>query len=75
MASRFLKLSKMVINTNHIRHIEVNPKKIILNIGQSVGGLMMFGSGELSTNYIDIDIEKKDEKGDYEIAKEWIDKL
>ena len=75
MTSRFLKLSKMVINTNHIRHIEVNPKKITFNIGHNVDGLLMFGSGGLSTNYIDIDIEKKDEKGDYEIAKEWIDKL
>ena len=75
MTTRFLKLSKIIINTNHIRHIEVNPKKITLNIGHSVGGFTMFGSGGLGTNYIDIDIEKTDEKGDYEIAKEWIDKL
>ena len=40
MTSRFLKLSKMVINTKHIRYMDVKPEKITINLGlQESSGL------------------------------------
>jgi len=63
MASRFLKLSKMVINTKHIRYMDVKPEKITINIGlQESSGL-------------NIIINYEDQIGDYCLAKKWMNEL
>ena len=74
--SRFLKLSKCVINTQLIRYILIDPTKYEVKLMSGiVKGAWMFGSGSISTdNSYFIVCEKEDPKS-YKIVSEWINNL
>lgn len=62
--SRFLVLSKRIINTRHIQDIliEKNQYVITLSSRQTFSGFMIYGSGYISTDRLDkLYIKKKEE--------------
>jgi len=71
--SSFLKLSKICINTNHIRNINIKPSKYEIKLSiPNIEGFILFGSGNIDTNYHTIDICEKESNEDYNVIKKWI---
>jgi hypothetical protein len=75
MASKFLKLSGCLINTNIINKVVFNPERCSLYIKeQVVCGFFMVGSGIISTQSENIiHVDKTKTPKDYELIKSWID--
>ena len=72
MAS-FLRLSKICINTNHIRNINILQSKYEIKLSiPNIEGFILFGSGNIDTNYHTIDIYEKENNADYNVIKKWI---
>jgi hypothetical protein len=72
MAS-FLKLSKICINTNHIRNINIKPSNYEIKLSNpNIEGFILTGSGKIDTNYPTINICEKENNTDYNIVKKWI---
>ena len=72
--SRFLKLTKIIINTNQIRIIDFkNPSEYNIHlVTKEFSGFFMFGSGNVqSSEPYFIICEKKDPE-DYKIVSDWI---
>jgi hypothetical protein len=71
--SQFLKLSKIIINTNHIRNINVLSSKyeIILST-PNISGYVLAGSGKFDLNFPTINVCEKESNEDYNIVKNWI---
>lgn len=73
---RFIKLTSMIINTNHITHIVTNPNKYhIYMIPYNCNGFIMFGSGIMSTTKDELEICANKYPDDYKIVSEWIARL
>jgi hypothetical protein len=72
MAS-FLKLSKICINTNHIRNINIKPSnyEIILST-PNISGYVLAGTGKFDLNLPTINVCEKEHNEDYNIVKKWI---
>ena len=72
MAS-FLKLSKIIINTNHIRNINIKPSnyEIILST-PNISGYILSGSGKFDLNFPTINVCEKENNEDYNVVKKWI---
>lgn len=75
MASKFLRLSGLLINTNRINKVEFNPEKISLYIKDPVvTGFFMCGSGNISTQTdIIMHVDKTKTPKDFELLQKWID--
>jgi hypothetical protein len=71
--SQFLKLSKIIINTNHIRNINVLSSKyeIILST-PNISGYVLAGSGKFDLNFPTINVCEKENNEDYNTIKNWI---
>lgn len=71
--SQFLKLSKIIINTNHIRNINVLASKyeIILST-PNMDGYVLAGSGKINLVYGTINVCEKESNEDYNTVKNWI---
>ena len=71
--SQFLKLSKIIINTNHIRNINVLSSKyeIILST-PNISGYVLAGSGKFDLNFPTINVCEKENNEDYNTVKNWI---
>lgn len=71
--SQFIKLSKIIINTNHIRNINVLASKyeIILST-PNISGYVIAGSGKFDLNFPTINVCEKEDNEDYNIVKNWI---
>ena len=69
----FLKLSKIIINTNHIRNINILQSKyeIILST-PNISGYVLAGSGKIDTNYYTLNVCEKENNEDYNVIKKWI---
>jgi hypothetical protein len=71
--ANFLKLSKICINTNHIRIINILQSKYEIKLSiPNIEGFILAGSGKIDTNYHAIDICEKENNEDYNIVKNWI---
>lgn len=73
MSNKFLKLSKYIINIHNIQYIKIEPTKIEINIGLIYDGLFMVGSGGFSSEPNKFEI--KNDSPDYNIVKDWIDRI
>lgn len=77
--SKFIKLTNVILNTNDIFKIVINPNKYIINIVSkkmdgftwSIGG---FGIGNISSYTSEIEICEIKHPADYKIVAEWIEK-
>jgi hypothetical protein len=71
--ANFLKLSKICINTNHIRNINVLSSKyeIILST-PNISGYVLAGSGKFDLNFPTINVCEKESNEDYNIVKKWV---
>ena len=74
--SRFLKLSKCVINTQLIRYVKIEPTKYEFKLmSGTLDGFWMLGSGSIRTdNSYVIVCEKKDPE-DFKIVSKWINNV
>jgi len=71
--SQFLKLSKIIINTNHIRNIDLLESKYKITLSTpNIDGYVFVGSGKLTLEYPTINVCKKENNEDYNIVKKWI---
>ena len=71
--SQFLKLSKIIINTNHIRNINILASKYEIKLSTpNIDGYILFGSGNLTLEFPTINVCEKENNEDYNIVKKWI---
>ena len=71
--SSFLKLSKIIINTNHIRNINILQSKYEINFTiPIIEGFILLGSGNINTNYYTLNVCEKENNEDYNVIKKWI---
>ena len=72
--SRFLKLSKCVINTQLIRYVLIEPTKYEFKLmSGELSGAWMFGSGSVSTDNSHLVICKKKAPEDFKTVSEWVE--
>jgi hypothetical protein len=73
---RFIKLTNMIINTNHINKIFIKPQKyyICLNNNYEIDGNIL-GSGTINTNDNAIEICETKNPVDYKHVSRWIQHL
>ena len=72
---RFIRLTKLLINTRHIVHIEKNNELYSVNLHTNrISGWFIFGVGDIISKYNIIDICKKEHPKDYAIIENWINK-
>lgn len=78
--SRFLKLTSRIINIKYINQIYINDSsyQIFINTN-NLNGMNFFGLGSIrwydDIIYINKDSENESVKKDYQIVKEWIEKM
>lgn len=72
--SRFLKLSKIIINKNFIEHIDINKDngKIIIHLLTNKT-LILMNTASIETYNTEIEICKNKHLNDYKIITDWID--
>mgnify|MGYP006073281059 CR=1 FL=1 len=76
--SKFIKLTRLIININYIHSIDIKPNKYYINITSnkfdgstwSAGG---FGYGSISSNNYGIQVCETKNSIDYKIVSDWID--
>lgn len=78
--SRFLKLTQLIINTNHIHSILIKPNKYHLQfMSNKLDGsnwrIDGSGLGAISSYNTEIEVCKNEHQTDYKILSDWIDKL
>jgi hypothetical protein len=75
--SRFIKLTKMIINSNQIRIINFDkPNNYVIHlVAKEFYGYVVLGSGSIQSSepYITVCQEKDPE--DYKIVSEWIENI
>lgn len=72
---RFLKLKDIVINTRHIKYINIQPKKYVINLGQYNYGGFFFGTGPIACNPKNITVCAKNDPEEYAIVNQWLNTL
>lgn len=71
--SRFLKLSKFVINTQLIRYVEIKPAQYNIKfIAGKFEGFSILGCGHIESYDSYINVGEKDDPVDFKIVTEWI---
>ena len=71
--SRFLKLSKCVINTQLIRYVLIEPAKYEFKLmSGELDGFWMLGSGRIQTDNSRLIVSEKDSPADFKQVTEWI---
>ena len=71
--ANFLKLSKICINTNHIRNINILASQYEIKLSTpNISGYVLAGSGKFDLNFPTINACEKENNEDYNIVKNWI---
>jgi len=78
--SKFMKLTNLLLNTNDIHKIVIQPNKYYIHIAPrkidgfswSIGG---FGIGTISSHTSEIELCKTKDSIDYKIVSDWISKI
>jgi hypothetical protein len=78
--SKFLKLTNRIINIKYISQIHSYDKSFQIMINtNNLSGMNLFGLGSIrwydDSIYIHEDSEKESDKKDYQIIKDWVEKL
>lgn len=77
--SKFLRLTNLIININHIHTIDIKPNKYFINIvSNQFNGLQWtaagFGFGQISSDNYEIEVCETKHSYDYKIVSDFIDK-
>jgi hypothetical protein len=77
--SKFVKLTKMLINEKYIQSIIIKPNKYFINLNSSkfygsTWTIAAFGNGTISSYNSEIEVCETQNSDDYKILSEWIDK-
>jgi len=75
---KFLKLTKLIINTNYIHSIVIKPNKYYLQVVSNKfeganWSVVGFGIGNISSHNCEIEVCEIKNSGDYKIVSDWID--
>jgi len=71
--SRFLKLSKFLINTQLIRYVQIKPAKYEINfIAGKFEGYSILGSGHITSYDSYITVCEKESPEDFKYVTDWI---
>jgi hypothetical protein len=76
--SRFIKLTKLVINTNDIHQIYIHPNKYYIYLKSIDGFCWSFagsGMGSFSSHNSKIEVCETKDYADYKIVSDWISKI
>jgi hypothetical protein len=78
--TKFLKLTKLILNTNDIQKINIKPNKFYIHfIGKQFSGFMWqfggYGIGSISTDNFEIEVCETLNPDDYKIVSEWINNI
>ena len=75
--TRFLKLTRLVINTSKIGTIENKQNKYYVQLldGSTLSGFSLFGSGKMATEFYTLEICKDINSIDYQIIDKWVKSL
>jgi len=72
----FINLTSRIINKQHIIEIVKSPSKYYIYMSNNnLSGFTLFSVGSLSTNYNSIEICEKNNKQDYDIITDLINKI
>jgi hypothetical protein len=73
---KFLRLSKLLINTSSIRTITMTDTKYTIHfMAERSTGLILFSSGSMGSRSVEIVIDKKENPSDYRVMQSWISKI
>ena len=77
--ARFLKLTTMLLNTNDIHKIMINPTKYVIHIeSKQIEGILYYsiwnGVGRQLSNVEELEVCETKNPLDYKMVSEWIDK-
>jgi hypothetical protein len=77
--ARFLKLTTMLLNTNDIHKIMINPTKYVIHIeSKQIEGILHYsiwnGVGRQLSNVEELEVCETKNPLDYKMVSEWIDK-
>ena len=73
---KFIKLTGVIINTNYISKILIQPNKFCIYLTTNkINGVMFVGSGSVYSEEEGVNVCAKNNSIDYKIVQEWIDKL
>jgi len=71
--SRFVKLTNVLLNTNYIRQILIQPNKYYIYVAsETFSGFNFFGFGTISSNINWIQVCETKNPVDYKIISDWI---
>ena len=71
--SRFLRLTKILLNVNQIRRIDINPNEYKIHlIPCELSGFTLVGSGSFQSAAETYTVSEKENETDYKIISEWI---
>jgi hypothetical protein len=74
--SRFMKLTNILINTNDIYKIIIQPNKYLIHIcSKEIFGFNFIGIGYISSNSSEIEVCEIKHSIDYKIVSDWISKI
>ena len=72
--SRFLKLTKTIINKNVIQHIDINKDKFIIHLmSNKFRGSFLFSEGSIQSHNTELEVCKTEHPSDYKTVADWID--
>lgn len=72
--SKFLKLTKIIINKNFIQRIDINKDKFIIHtMTNKTGGFMLFSLGLARSFNTKVEVCKTKDLNDYKTVADWID--
>jgi len=73
---KFLRLSKLIINPSSIRTITMTDTKYTIHfISERSSGLVLFSSGSMGSNSVQVVIDKTEHPSDYRVMQSWISKI
>jgi hypothetical protein len=77
--SKFLRLTNLIININHIHTIDIKPNKYCINImSNKLAGLQWtaagFGIGQIASHNYEIEVCETTDSSDYKIVSDFIHK-
>ena len=72
---KFIRLSKLYINPSTICVISFTDTKYTLQFTtERIKGAILFGSGALDSNHLQLVIDKNENPSDYRVMESWISK-
>lgn len=70
---KFIRLSALYINPATIRTISITDTKYTLDFTtERLNGIILFGSGSVKSDHLQLVIDKKENPSDYRVMENWI---